>query len=316
MKQKSSSPSLQIHWVQLVPLLIIILTLYVVIPQLHQFETSFTVIRSANIYVLGLGFVSVLLSVFSAAAAYKILSFKPIQYSQIAVVQYASMFINRLLPAGIGGMGLFADFFYRHKHRFGAASAVVAVNNLIGFIGHIILLILFAVFIGITLPSASFPSTESGLLVLLVVLCISVVLSIALRFLHNGVVRRTINNFKSTLWLFRKRKSALLGALVFAIGNTLFHLFALCFVLVSFGGNFDVTLAIVVLSGGILGATISPTPGGLLGSEAGLTAVMLAYGYDAGFSLAVALTYRMLSYWLPIVPGLIAFAYARNRRYV
>src|SRR3546814_20233031 len=71
-------------------------------------------------------------SVLSAAAAYRLLSFRKIPYRRIALVQYSSMFINRLLPAGLGGVSLFVDFFYRHKHSLGKATAVVAVNGMLG----------------------------------------------------------------------------------------------------------------------------------------------------------------------------------------
>jgi glycosyltransferase 2 family protein len=100
------------------------------------------------------------------------------------------------------------------------------------------------------------------------------------------------------------------------VGNTTLHLLALTFVIAAFGYEFNLALGIIVMSGGVLAATASPTPGGLLGAEAGITAVLVAYGVDTPIALAIALTYRFISYWMPIVPGVAAFLYARRKRYV
>ena len=49
------------------------------------------------------------------------------------------MFINRLLPAGIGAMGVNYLYLRKNKNTKIQAASVVAINNLLGGIGHNIL---------------------------------------------------------------------------------------------------------------------------------------------------------------------------------
>lgn len=59
-----------------------------------------------------------------------------------------------------------------------------------------------------------------------------------------------------------------------------------------------------------------PTPGGLAGVEAGLVGGFMAYGVTATAAIAIALAFRLVTYWLPIVPGAIALYVSRRQRYI
>src|SRR5262249_35285630 len=52
---------------------------------------------------------------------------------------------------------------------------------------------------------------------------------------------------------------------------------------------------------GMLVSTATPTPGGLVGAEAGLFAGFVAYGVSAPTAGAVVLLYRLVTYWLPLL---------------
>jgi len=60
----------------------------------------------------------------------------------------------------------------------------------------------------------------------------------------------------------------------------------------------------------------STDSGGLGGAEAGLTAGFVAYGLTSNRALAVTLLYRLLTYWLALVIGALAFSVARRLRYL
>jgi len=70
-------------------------------------------------------------------------------------------------------------------------------------------------------------------------------------------------------------------------------------------------LFIVYTAGVLLGAAV-PTPGGLAGVEAGLVGGFMAYGVTATAAIAIALAFRLVTYWLPIAPGAIALLYCRK----
>lgn len=51
----------------------------------------------------------------------------------------------------------------------------------------------------------------------------------------------------------------------------------------------------------------------MIGAEAGLVAGFVAYGIPADRALAIALLYRFLTYWLPLLPGFVAFVIVQRR---
>jgi uncharacterized protein (TIRG00374 family) len=67
-----------------------------------------------------------------------------------------------------------------------------------------------------------------------------------------------------------------------------------------------VAVALVSLTAGAI-ATAAPTPGGIGVVEAVLLAALTGIGVPAGPGLAAVLLYRLGTFWLPILPGLISF---------
>jgi uncharacterized protein (TIRG00374 family) len=92
-----------------------------------------------------------------------------------------------------------------------------------------------------------------------------------------------------------------------------------CYVLVlylcvqSVGISLPLWNVFAVFTMGVVAGTVTPTPGGLVGAEAGLLAGLVAYGVDASPALAAVLLYRFLTYWLPLVPGFAVFITIRRR---
>ncbi len=64
-------------------------------------------------------------------------------------------------------------------------------------------------------------------------------------------------------------------------------------------------VAVVYFAGAIIGSAV-PTPGGLGGIEAALSAGLVAIGVDAGVAVSAVLLYRLATFWLPIPFGWVA----------
>jgi putative heme transporter len=62
---------------------------------------------------------------------------------------------------------------------------------------------------------------------------------------------------------------------------------------------------------GTLGNTL-PLPGGIGGVEGGMIGTFLAFGVSAPLTVLAVLGYRTISYWLPTVPGAIAYFQLRH----
>jgi uncharacterized protein (TIRG00374 family) len=92
---------------------------------------------------------------------------------------------------------------------------------------------------------------------------------------------------------------------------------ALCVALVASVRAFDgsgtwAAISLVYLAGSTLGMA-APTPGGIGAMETVMTAGLVAAGVDAGIALSAVLLYRLLSFWLPTIPGWVAFRQLMKR---
>ncbi len=75
----------------------------------------------------------------------------------------------------------------------------------------------------------------------------------------------------------------------------------------------DVSLAVVV-QGFFVGmfANLLPLPGGVGGVDAGMIGAFVLFGYPDGAVFAAVLVYRLIAFWLPLLPGIIAFFMLRK----
>ena len=60
-------------------------------------------------------------------------------------------------------------------------------------------------------------------------------------------------------------------------------------------------------------AAAAPTPGGLGAMEAALVAGFTAVGMDPAIAVAAVLSYRLATFWLPILPGWLSFRHLDRR---
>ena len=71
--------------------------------------------------------------------------------------------------------------------------------------------------------------------------------------------------------------------------------------------------AVVFLAGSALGQSV-PTPGGIGGVEAVMSAALAAAGLDVPLAVSATLLFRLVTFWLPVIPGWFAFRYLGARR--
>lgn len=290
----------------------LLLLLYVVVPRISSFSDSFTVVRQAHLgYVAG---ATVLLCVtfICAAGVYWFLALKPVAYRQILLVQMASAFTSRLLPAGLGTMTLFVQYLRKSKHRLPEAIAVVSLNNLAGLMGHMVVLAVVVAAVGFTYPTeVQLPKASTVWLILCGIVAVIAVNLLVFRRLRQYAFSITKDVARS-LRLYKKQPQKIAGALGVSV------LMTLCFVGIFYacclgvGVEASVSQIFMVFTMGLIAGTATPTPGGLIGVEAGLTGGLIAYGVQADTALAAALLYRFLTYWLPLLPGFIIFLRIRR----
>jgi len=114
---------------------------------------------------------------------------------------------------------------------------------------------------------------------------------------------------RAALAMVRQRDPSILGAII-AWGFDIGALWA------SFRAFGDSPPAAVLVMGYYVGtlANTLPLPGGIGGVEGGMIGSFVAFGVDGSLAVLAVLAYRTISYWLPTIPG--AIAYLRLRRQV
>jgi uncharacterized protein (TIRG00374 family) len=79
----------------------------------------------------------------------------------------------------------------------------------------------------------------------------------------------------------------------------------------AFGAAPPVPVVVLAYLIGTLANAI-PLPGGLGGVEGGMIGAFLALGVNGGDAVLAVLAYRALSFWLPTLPGLVAYLQLRR----
>jgi hypothetical protein len=79
----------------------------------------------------------------------------------------------------------------------------------------------------------------------------------------------------------------------------------------AFGAAPAVAVLVVAYFVGTLANTL-PLPGGVGGVEGGMVAALIAFGVEAELALVAVLAYRGFAFWLPIVPGAVAYLTLRR----
>jgi len=138
--------------------------------------------------------------------------------------------------------------------------------------------------------------------------------------LLNATVRRTrpvtglAEEFLSDRNFIRKTLGQRwMSAVLAAVGNTGFDYLALLCALRAVGASPRPSLVMLAYASAELLAQVPFTPGGLGFVEAGLVGTLTLAGVAGPAALAATLLYRLVSYWLPIPAGGIAYVLFRRR---
>lgn len=290
--------------------------LYVIVPQFVTFRHSLSLVWSASWWLLGLAALLEIATFFVAAFVLCVLAIKPVRYGRSLIVQGASGFTNRLLPAGLGGMGIKAAFLHRSRHTAVQATGVAIMNNALGFLGHFMLLAMVL----LAFPAGHFHIGISAKIWALRVGIAAVVLALVVAMIHASKfftsVRHRLVALVQTFRSYGTRLPELLAGLLGSVGITVCNI-AIFFVCAhALGARMSIADAVIICTVGMAAAAVTPTPGGLGGVEAGLVASMIGFGSTDDVALATVLLYRLLTYWLPILPGLLFFQISLRRKYV
>ena len=289
---------------------------YFLLPQLANVDESIEAVSSANWgWLAGAVVLSGATYVFSAVGmAGGVEARLPLVPTVQA--QLASSFVNRVTPANVGGMALNVRYMQKAGVEPAAAVTGMGLNVMAGGIVHIGLLFLFLAWAGRTEGGGFSIPSSSKLLVAIAVVLALVGLLLATRW-GRRFFRTKVLRFVKDVAVEHGGSRPLARAVVRPvrrIGRRHTRLRGRACLRdrgirrwgeLRPGGR------------GVLGSSVvaaaAPTPGGLGAMEAALVAGFTAVGMDPAIAVAAVLSYRLATFWLPILPGWLAFRHLDRR---
>jgi glycosyltransferase 2 family protein len=250
------------------------------------------------------------------AAALSLMGFVPqrLDFLGTLFAQVAGSFVKLVAPPAVGGVAVNARFVQRSGVDPALAVASVGVWQLFAFVFHVALLLLSGLITGSQASSELVPSRPVLFAVVAVVLLLAAAFAVpqARRLLRDRVqpmLTRIIPRLLDMLQTPRKLALGIGGNLLLTVA------FVLCLYasIKAFGETLPIwSIAVVYLAGSALGSA-APTPGGLGAVEAALSAGLTAAGLPGATAVSSVLLFRLVTFWLPVLPGWLCFGWLQRR---
>ena len=296
------------------PLLLGLVALAILLTQAGSVQTTLNAARGADIGWLGLAATSAAIGYIMAAVALIGAAPRPLALGRTSIVQLAAAFTNRLAPAGLGAIATNVRYLQRAGIKRSAAVTTLGVDAIAGIAVHVCILAVLLPLVGLraSLRLPSPPDLDAYWAV-----AVFIVISLAILGVWNA--RKQITRL-GALWpraelaaiLHSPRRMLLL--LGGSAGVTTAQAFVLVASLEAFGIHLPIVTVVAVFVAGTALAAAAPTPGGLGALEAALVAGLAQVGAPTAPAIAAVLTARLIGFWLPILPGWLAFNQLRRRQ--
>ena len=266
-------------------------------------------LKSANWTWAAVGLVLSVLTFVGAALSLSGFVPEELNHSRTFMAQLAASFATLVSPPTIGAVAINVRYLQKSGLHPALASASVGVSQVFAFFIHIGLLFLTGIAAGKAMEHSFTPPMWA-------VIAIGVLLAVAALLLLLPAVRKLIRErvqpilaeVGPRLLTIAQRPAKLAEG----IGGILLlnAAFAACMIACceAFGAGRSnyAAIALVYLAGSTIGQA-APTPGGLGAVEAAYVAGLTAAGLDPGVALSATLLFRLLTFWLPTIPGYWSF---------
>ena len=237
------------------------------------------------------------------------------------LVQFAAAAANRVTPGGVGGTAVNARYLRTQALSPGAVGAALSLSAIahIG-IATIGVLVISPTMTKLPIGQSLLTARIHGLPVIVPVLVVLILMVWLLvraarsRLRDDGRISVTFHDALSALSSATHQPKRLALLLAATAGVKATNLLALLAAMWAFDGDIaDWRVAVVYLVGVPIAEAI-PTPGGIGGVDAVLVAGLARVGTStAGAVIAAVIVFRLLTFWAPIVPGMMSAGLLRRQ---
>lgn len=280
---------------------------YVLLSQLAQVDLA-TLFSRADWRWLGVAFILSLVTYLGAA--WSLSGFVPekLKLHRTIAAQLAGDFATLVSPPTLGAVAINMRFLQRAGLHPALAAASVGVSQVFAFFVHIVLLLSFGIAAGTQADLTFRPPTWAVIVIVALFVIIAGLLSVPnIRRMATQRLGPMLKEVGPRLVTVAQRPLKLLEGIGGMLLLNLAYIGVLAACVEAFGGDLNLAVvAVVYLAGATLGQA-APTPGGLGAVEAALAAGLTAGGLDGGTAVSAVLAFRLVTFWLPTIPGYWAF---------
>lgn len=320
---------------------VIVAALYLLLPRLVDTEETFAYASHASYVLLAVAIALEVLALLAYANLFRyvlrVLDIR-MRLGEVLGVTLSSFAVSHVLSAGgVGGWVVTYNALMKRGVPHGLIFVAIAAQQ---FFNYIVLWFFFAlaiVYLVLVRGGQSIAGYMVGIVLIVLILWLTTyavylyrrptrlrIRVAQLAHLVNRVMRREvvqerhIDGWLDNLFVGMRRMTRHRGAfrttLLFACGLWFFDILCLWCTFLAFGERIGLAPLLVGYIVAYSIGTLAPTPGGLGAIEGLMIALFVSFGVASGVAVAVVLVYRIINFWLPIPPGLIAYIVVRPGR--
>lgn len=300
----------KINPVSIVLLILALAGIYLVLPQLSNFNQTIRIIMDSSWPWLILGLLTTGLTFWASAITQFIAGDYVGNFRDIVWLQFAGSLVNHSLPFSVGGMGMIEEYYHKLKQSRTKSIVSVSIPVIFGVISTLILIAIISPITFVQLYNSFRSNSKTRLITLIVCSCLILAI-LAIPFykkrLNNliGQIKlglKSINNIRQPLYLIGSSSvMTLLSALTLYASLRAVH------------ASIAIVAVLILYVTSSFISNFFPTPNGLGATEAFLIFGLKGAGLGTAQAVAATLLYRLISVWLPIIPGGIALRYVNKK---
>lgn len=289
-------------------LLIALLTLRVIVPQLDGLRESIAALNGANLYWILLGVIVFFLNVPISSLQFMALALKPLKFGLTFRVEMAVLFVSKLLPSSVGSISLNVYYLIKSRHTPSQAAAVMTMDGITSGVAFSILILIALVSSPLSLEGLKGSIDISSNLVLFIVILLLGCAYTAYRSIRiRSRIKRVWSDLKSNFTSYKERPLSVLFGTICNGLSSLTSIFAIYASAQAVGVDLTFSSALLAYTFGTFAATLIPTPGGIGAVEAGVYSGLVLVGVSGPDATLITLLYRLITYWIAILPGYFFF---------
>ena len=282
-----------------------------------NFDDIWQEVKGADFSTLPLMFLMVALSYAGGAISLMGAVNVRLPFFRTTEIMFAQSFLNRFIPANAGGMALRARYLQRNGVDLVVAAASVGLTSAASGAMQVVMAVIFFTWAGRSVEtgasSFSLPSSQWIIVIIVVLLAvIGIIAATAFGKKWIGKLRIQIKELMKELSTLARRPTKML----MLFGGPLLSKFLSVLILAQSMRAFGLEVHLGQLGAMYLTATTvaaaAPTPGGVGAIEAALAAGLTGLGTDPATAVAVVLFFRVINYWLPVLPCWIALHHVQR----